>query len=274
MSHNYQPVSPEKHRHAGWISPSRYFYAAQDVVVPVAAAELSHLLTSMPLAFVHADDNAPFELVAVQSLQPGVNAYVAPDGRWLGQYIPAFYRSYPFRLLAIETSKQTALCADSSQNCFFTEANSEQATPLFDDQGQISEALAKMKRFIETFEKNRRETQQRVAALDEAGLIEPWNVHLSHGDDVRQATDAQPVKGLYRINEAKLKALPAEQLQALIHSGAIALAYAQLLSEQRLQHVGRRYRLHTEWQRHLDENTNIAALLDEEDDDTIFDFGD
>ncbi|CAO1661573.1 SapC family protein [Halomonas sp. NYA30] len=273
MPLDYQPISPLKHRNAGWKRPARYFYAADDVVAPVVMAELSHVLTSMPLAFVHADEEAPFQLVAVQSLQPGRNVYVAPDGRWLGQYIPAFYRSYPFRMLAIGSTTQTALCVDTSQGCF-KEQCSDEDEPLFTDDGELSESLAAVKTFINAFEKNRLMTHQCVTELASAGVIEPWAVHLSHSEShVSEAESAQDVKGLHRINEAKLKALPAETLRELAVSGALSIAYAQLFSEQRLQHVGRRYRLHSEWQRHLSEQTNIEALLDEEDDDQLFDFG-
>jgi hypothetical protein len=274
MPLNYQPISPVKHREAGWKRPTRYFYAADDVVVPVVMAELSHVLTSMPLAFVHADEQAPFQLVAVQSLQPGINVYVAPDGRWLGQYVPAFYRSYPFRMMPIEDTERTALCVDASHGCFMEQC-SDATEALFQESGELSEGLTTLKTLLITFEKNRLMTNQCVAELAAAGVIEPWPVHLSHSKThVSEAETAQDVKGLHRINEAKLKALPAETLRDLTLSGALSVAYAQLFSEQRLQHIGRRYRLHSEWQRHLAEHTNIEALLDEEDNEDIFDFGD
>lgn len=272
MPLNYIPVSPVAHRDAGWKRPARYFFAAQDVVAPVVMAELSHLLTNMPLAFVHADEQAPFQLVAVQSLQPGLNVYVAPDGRWLGQYIPAFYRAYPFRMMAIETTEQTALCVDTSQGCFLNQAD-DKTTRLFSDDGEPTDSLKKTQALLEAFEKNRRLTSKRVEELNAAGVIEPWQVHLSQDDDLNDAATTQPVRGLHRVNETALKTLPAETIKALTASGAMSLAYAQLLSEQRLQHVGRRYRLHTEWQKHLAEKTNIEALLDEEDDENLFDFG-
>lgn len=273
MPLNYQPISPIKHRDAGWKRPTRYFYAAEDVVAPVVMAELSHVLTNMPLAFVHADEQAPYQLMAVQSLQPGINVYVAPDGRWLGQYVPAFYRCYPFRMMAIGSTTQTALCVDTSLGCFMEQAN-EEAEPLFAEGGELSDSFETLKTFLTAFEKNRLRTTQCVAELSAAGLIEPWPVHLSHTEThVSEAETAQDVKGLHRINEAKLKALPAETLSELAASGALSVAYAQLFSEQRLQHVGRRYRLHSEWQKLLSERTNIEALLDEEDDENIFDFG-
>ena len=40
--------------------------------------------------------------------------------------------------------------------------------------------------------------------------------------------------GVYRIDEAALKRLPEHQLGELCRQGALALAYAQLLSESRL----------------------------------------
>lgn len=272
MPVNYQPISPVAHREAGWKRPSRYSFAAEDVVVPVVMAELTHLLTSMPLSFVHKSDDAPFQLVAVQSLQSGLNVYVAPDGRWLGQYVPAFYRSYPFRMMPIEGSERTALCADQAGDCFVPTA-AEGDKRLFQDNGDLTTDLASMRTFMEAWEKNRRTTCERVSELNAHGLIVPWELHLSQGAvDASKDPNAHPVKGLHRIDEAALKALPAEALQALTQSGALSLAYAQLFSEQRMTHLSRRYQLHSEWQRHLSANSALETLFAEDDDEAL-DFG-
>lgn len=275
MSLNYIPVSPVTHRAAGWKRPSRYFFAARDVVVPVVMAELSHLLTSMPLAFVHKGDDAPFQLVAVQSLQSGLNVYVAPDGRWLGQYIPAIYRSYPFRMMPIEGSERSALCVDPSEGCF-TLAAGEGEKRLFEHDGELTEDLASMRTFMAALEKNRRTTLARVAELAKYVVIVPWALHLSQGEKDQSADpSAQPVRGLHRIDETRLKQLSAEALQALTESGALSLAYAQLFSEQRMTHLSKRYQLHREWQRHVSANSAMASLFAEDDEDVLnFDFGD
>lgn len=273
MPLSYIPVSPVTHREAGWKRPSRYFFAAHDVVAPVVMAELSHLLTSMPLAFVHKSEEAPFQLVAVQSLQSGLNVYVAPDGRWLGQYVPAFYRSYPFRMMPIEDSGRTALCADQAGECFMPTAG-EGDKRLFQDNGDLTTSLASMRTFMEAWEKNRRTTFERVAELAEHDLIVPWALHLSQGEkEAPEDPNVQPVRGLHRIDEARLKALPAEALHALAQSGALSLAYAQLFSEQRMTHLSRRYQLHSEWQRHLSAGSAMETLFAEDDEDTL-DFGD
>ena len=100
-------------------------------------------------------------------------------------------------------------------------------------------------------------TLQIEIALDAAGLIEPWAVPLSYSEShVSEAKSVKDVKDLHRINEAKLRALPAETQRELAVSGPLSITCAQLISEQHLQHVGRRYRLHSEWQRHLAAQTN------------------
>ena len=89
-------------------------------------------------------------------------------------------------------------------------------------------------------------TLQIEIALDAAGLIEPWAVPLSYSEShVSEAKSAKDVKDLHRINEAKLRALPAETLRELAVSWPLSIAYAQLFSEQRLQRMSRRYRLHS-----------------------------
>ncbi|MGD1213214.1 MAG: SapC family protein [Candidatus Acidiferrales bacterium] len=40
--------------------------------------------------------------------------FVGPDGRWLGSYVPAWYRGYPFRLLQQEGADEMVLCIDES----------------------------------------------------------------------------------------------------------------------------------------------------------------
>ena len=38
---------------------------------------------------------------------------VAPDGRWLGGYVPACFRRHPFRLVPKQGTDQTVLCVDT-----------------------------------------------------------------------------------------------------------------------------------------------------------------
>ena len=70
-----------------WKNVTDYAFGAADTVIPLVGAELSKTISTMPTGFIKQE--AGYELVAINSLQPGMNLYVAPDGKWLGTYIPS-----------------------------------------------------------------------------------------------------------------------------------------------------------------------------------------
>src|SRR5437899_270151 len=90
-------ITPEHFAHKSWQRHSNYTFAAQANVLPIVAAELVKLVPALPMGFVQTETG--FQLMAITSLQPGTNFFVAPDGRWLGDYVPAVLRAYPFRLV-------------------------------------------------------------------------------------------------------------------------------------------------------------------------------
>jgi hypothetical protein len=90
--------------------------------------------------------------------------------------------------------------------------------------------------FLKQCVQNKQVTQTLVNQLAEHNLIQPWELK-SRGLEA----DPKPVKGLYHIDEKTLKELAPEHLSALAKSGALALAYAQLLSEARLQDFAKRF---------------------------------
>jgi len=90
--------------------------------------------------------------------------------------------------------------------------------------------------FLKQCVQNKQVTQTLVNQLAEHNLIQPWDLKSRGLDD-----DPKPVKGLYHIDEPALKDLTPEYLSALAKSGALAVAYAQLLSEARLQDFAERF---------------------------------
>ena len=103
-------VSRERHSAKRWRRPDQFRFAAGDALAPAIGAELSRLAPTTPLAFV--EQAGQFELAAVLSLTPGKNMFVGPDGRWLGGYVPALYRAYPFRVQSREGADEAVLCVD------------------------------------------------------------------------------------------------------------------------------------------------------------------
>ncbi len=206
-----------------WKRQSGYAHAAQANILLIVMAELAKLVPAVPLGFVQTEDK--FQLVAVTALQPGTNLFIAPDGRWLGGYVPAALRGYPFRLVKPQDQEDSILCFDQSSG-LLVEAG--QGVAFFDEAGTPSQAVKDILDFLAQTDRNRVVTQTAVDALQAAGLIQPWPLNVQDGNK------AVAVEGLYRVDETALNALDAATLHGLRDKGALALAYAQLISMNQL----------------------------------------
>jgi hypothetical protein len=230
----WQAVTKTDHLETGWTRFKDYRHAAQDALAPVMVAEMPQLLPVYPLCFsVNPSDNT-YQFVAVLSLQAGLNLFLDSSLQWQAPYIPAHYRSYPFNLLP-NSKGQLTLCFDGESDLVQIPAQQGQVR-LFKNDGEISDELQQILDFLTQCLRNRQVTQALVNQLAEHNLIQPWDLKSRSLDD-----NPKPVKGLYHIDEPALKDLAPEYLSALAKSGALALAYAQLLSEARLQDFARRF---------------------------------
>jgi hypothetical protein len=228
------PITREQFGGKRWLRFENYRFASHDPVVPVAASEIARAALAMPLAFLQLEGR--YTLVAVQSLLPQQNMFVAADGRWLGQYVPAFYRGYPFRLLRKPDSDELVLCVDEESGLVVDgTAGGEE---FFDKDGNASAVLKPAFEFLVQFERERKAMEQPVAALAEAGVIQPWQIKL--GTD----KDAKPITGLYAVNEPALTALPDEAFLKLRKVAALTLADVQLVSMGNLGLFERLAKLH------------------------------
>ncbi|MFZ3181659.1 MAG: SapC family protein [Methylocystis silviterrae] len=213
-------VDRERHAGKGWRPAAGYGFATTQALLPLMGVEFAQAAASMPIAFI--EQAGRYRPVAVLSPVQGRNLFVGPGGQWLGTYVPALLRGYPFGLLRMEDSEKAALCIDESSG-LVVDADGE-TQKFFEDDGSPSEAIKAILNFLQQVEQNRTVTDLAVAALAEAGLMAPWPLTVS--------VDNQPrtVNGFYRVEEAKLNALDDESFLKLRKSGALPLAYMQLLS--------------------------------------------
>lgn len=211
-------ITRERFASKAWWRHTSFVFASRSHIIPVVVSELSSLVPSMPLGFVKTGES--FQLVAITSLQPGTNLFVASDGNWVGDYIPAVVRAYPFRLVKPQGSEDSVLGFDETSDLL---VDAGQGEPFFDEDGP-SPALKAILSFLSETEASRVQTQRLVDVLQKADLIRPWPLGLQQGGQT------VPVQGLYRIDEDVLNALPDEVFHPLRDAGALPLAYAQLFS--------------------------------------------
>jgi SapC len=217
-----QFIAISRERYAGkkWRHLSSYGFAAASTIVPVVGAEVARAALAMPLAFVQ--EARRFVLVALLSPTPGRNMLVGSDGRWLGTYIPARFRCYPFALFSKQGADKAVPCIDA--NSGLVVGSDSAGENFFDQDGSISPALRKVFDFLREVERSHRSTDVAVSALAEAGLIQSWPIKVKTGGP------DQVIDGLYRTDEVALTRLSDDVFLKLRKANALPIAYAQMLS--------------------------------------------
>ena len=233
------PVSPERHGGKAWRGFSGYLHAAGEAVLPLCAVELPRAAADMPVGFLRQNDAV--SPVAICSLVPGRNFYIAPDGRWLGGYVPAILRAYPFALVAGD-GVQRVVCVDEESGLLLEAPDGEGTEPFFDDQNQPAGKFAQLVDFLTHLERDRQATARLCALLDSHGLFADWPLKVDAGQG------AQDVTGILRIDEAALNQLSDEAFLELRKAGALAFIYTHLLSTQRLPMLSRLAQLQNQLQ--------------------------
>jgi hypothetical protein len=236
MKPNYQPLDAIPHRQHGRKKVPGYAFAQGDAFAPLLIAELSHASAHYPLAFrtiASGPFQGHFQLIVLLGMRAGENLFVDANGRWRAPYIPGHFRAYPFRLLQVRTAegKEVVMLGFDHGSGLYRETPDplQQEERFFDDQGQPQPWLQEVSNFLVESVKNQHLTQQAVEALAAAKVLVPWE--LSKAD----AKDEGPwQEGLYCVSPAAMKALPGNVLELLRDAQALDLAYAQLLSMQRL----------------------------------------
>lgn len=225
----FTPLTLKDHGSKKWVRRNNYSFAAHTAVVPLVSSELSSAALEFPIGFVL--DGGQFTLVALLAFRSAENYFVGPNGRWLGGYIPVALRSHPFRLLrSMDQPGKMLLCVDEESDCVGENVNGE---PLFDASGNPVEAVMEVLRFLETFELQRRMTDEAVGALNDSKLISPWAISVVAPDRPKESVD-----GVYRIDEKALNQLADDAFLKLRALRALPIAYVQLLTMQQIRRLG------------------------------------
>jgi SapC len=216
----YVPVTATHHRGKAWRRSGTYAHAAGIAAVPLVGVEFGRAAIAMPIGFLkHLNRYVP---MAMMSPVAGRNLFIGPAFQWLGSYVPAALRVYPFRLGHTNETEQAILCVDEDSG-LIGDADGI-AEEFFDADGNPPPATKAAMEFLARIEANRIATDLAVAALDDAGLIQPWSLKIMNDG---QET---PIDDLFKVDEAALNSCDNETFLKLRKSGALPLAYMQLLS--------------------------------------------
>lgn len=199
-------------------------FAAGAVTVALMAAELPAACSEYPCVMARQPDGG-WSLLAVTGLQSGHNLYVASDGTWLGNHLPATLATWPFRLVREGGAPGSFLVA--VHQAALSEAAGD---PLFDASGAEAPWLLERLRHLVDTDRGLTDTALQIAALDAAGVLSERSLQavLADGRDVE-------LNGFLVVDEAKLQALPEKTVHELHTQGVLSMAYLQLLSMRRFR---------------------------------------
>jgi hypothetical protein len=218
---NIVSVDRERHVGKGWRRPG-YTFAAANAVAPLVGSEFANAALAMPIGFI--EQSGRYMPVAVMALAQGSNLLIGPNGQWIGKYVPAILRCYPFYLSRSEGKDEAILCVDEDSGLVVDEDGAENVEKFFEIDGKLSPTVNAVVEVLRQVEHDRTLTDLAVAALAEANVIKPWNLTVPVGD--QRVT----VSGLHRVDEAALNTLDDAAFLKLRKASALVIAYGQLIS--------------------------------------------
>ena len=238
-----------------WRPPVDLAFAAQKVLVPLHAGELSQAAATMPLAFTRLGSS--WRLVGVCGLQSGHNLFIK-KGKWLGQYQPEWLGTWPFEMVSIGTKVLVVVDRDSDLVCKQGDSSGE---PFFDQNGELALSAHQRVEVLRQSFGRQQATSKALAALAEHGVMTRWPQSLAEKIGLS-------VDNLYMADEKALAQLSDEAFLALRRSQALPIAYAVNLSVPQTHLLGRLAKVNPGDAEAVD----LDALFGEDDDDLSFSF--
>ncbi|MBK1736219.1 hypothetical protein CKO15_13280 [Halorhodospira abdelmalekii] len=220
MYKHLQPFQSARHGRLRLNLDAGYAYAAQENFAPVFLQELPNLVREYFICFPNNQTNLPHVLLGFVKEQ---NAYVSPHGQWLGSYVPAYLRRYPFSLTRSDDQAADAftVALDEQADCL----GSDLGEPLLTEQGTPSEALEAKIQLLKGIEAQRQRTQEAVREIEGQGLFKMEQLSIQ-----RQDQPVANIGGLRMVDPKALDALDGEALKRLQSLGALELIHAHRLS--------------------------------------------
>lgn len=196
-------------------------FAAKSAAVPLVFTEFAESCLEYPIVFVKSGE--VWTALAVTGFSEGENLFVDDKLQWLGRYVPASIRRYPF-VLAQRNDGQLGVCIDRAceQVVDSAEATGER---LFEDSGEPTALMQNYMKMLFDYQAQVDQTSAFIARLAEAKMLTEARLEVSLPDGRRAG-----LQGAWMVSEAQLRTLPDETSAAWFRSGELALVYSHLIS--------------------------------------------
>jgi hypothetical protein len=190
----------------------------------ISIGEFAEAAREYPILFVRAqpDDKGRDQIapVAVFGLRAGENLFLKDDA-WIGGYIPALLRAYPFTMARIEGSDRWAMVFDSTWEGF----SQTEGTPLFDEKGEATELLNNAHKFVQELENDIERTRLACQRLLELKLLKPmrFDATLASGETLS-------IDGFLTLDQELFNKLPDATIGEMHRNGLLYMLHMHHMS--------------------------------------------
>lgn len=223
------PVSQERHGARYWQRFKSYDFVHNRRLVPIVLGEHEQVAATLPFFFMQTAIG-PWPVALTRLSATGKSPLVAPNGAWLGSYIPSILRVHPFSAQSVD-DKQLALLFDENSGLLSDDPQDE---AFFAPDGNLAPALEQVVDFFRKRAAAEARTRDAMTAIAARNLLRPF--HPPEGADM--TTD-----GLMVADHARIETLGRVDLAALYRAGALTLMSVQAVALQHLSflaHVEKR----------------------------------
>lgn len=224
-----QVEAVNKQRHVDWSikAGNNYGFAKQVNSVPLMAVEFPHAADEYSIVFAGAGNE--ILPVVIMGVREDENLYVSEAGEWQADYVPAFIRRYPFVFASTDDGSTLTLCLDEEYEGCNQEGRGER---LFDAEGEQTQYLSKVLDFLQDYQNHYQRTQAFCQKLAELDVFEEMGAKFT-----LPSGEERTLTGFKVVNRDKLKAIPQEELAALMANDGLELIYLHLQSMRNLNKV-------------------------------------
>lgn len=221
------PINKERHANKKVRITSDFRFASQFHVAYVTVHEFVRAASIYPVLFLEDKENDTFRPVALMGLAAGENLFIDADGKWSASYIPAIIRRYPFALSKSKDADSYIVCLDEASDLL----SDTEGAPLFDAQGNPTDVIENVKRYLGELQQMDQMTQDFSKFLVQNNLLTPLSMRVNAGEQVRNIT------GCYVINEERLNNFSETKFQEVRQKGYLPAVFAHLMSLSQIERL-------------------------------------
>jgi hypothetical protein len=198
--------------------------------IPVTISEIPRAARDYPIVFASTNQGQSYGVVALLGLRSNENLFVDASGKWReGVYLPAYLRRHPFCMATVsrdgKLSDERIVCVERAM------LDEQNGLPLERQDGQKLSWWNERLHLLQEYEADLIRTTQICDVLKKFDLLRPFGAQAISADG-----EVMNLAGMYRVEEALLEKLKADELRMLVRKGIMGRLYAHMIS---LDNMGR-----------------------------------